>query len=308
MERLFEYSNKLINEVSTGFLRYMHSEINWKGRMIGLIGPRGVGKTTLVLQYIKQNLNPSETLYITAEDFYFVDNRIIELVDRFVKFGGKYLFIDEIHKYKHWSKELKLIYDYHKDLKVVFTGSSVLDIKKGASDLSRRAVVYNMQGLSFREYLKLFHNISANTYTLDEILDHKVDVPEMERPLPLYVDYLKRGYYPFALEEDFDIRLAQIINQTLENDIPIYADMNVATGRKLKQLLSIISKSAPLVRHDVFASPVADFSVDDKTFEVGGKSKGQKQIKDIENGYVVKDDIEQGFLNVIPLWQLGLTY
>lgn len=389
MERLFEYSNKLINEVSTGFLRYMHSEINWKGRMIGLIGPRGVGKTTLVLQYIKQNLNPSETLYITAEDFYFVDNRIIELVDRFVKFGGKYLFIDEIHKYKHWSKELKLIYDYHKDLKVVFTGSSVLDIKKGASDLSRRAVVYNMQGLSFREYLKLFHNISANTYTLDEILEHRVDVPEMERPLPLYVDYLKRGYYPFALEEDFDIRLAQIINQTLENDIPIYADMNVATGRKLKQLLSIISKSAPFkpnmskiaemlsasrnnisdyclyieeagmiaqlrnntggirglgkvdkiyldntnliysladdtsdigniretfflnqmrVKHDVFASPIADFLIADKTFEVGGRNKGQKQIKDIENGYIVKDDIEHGYLNTIPLWQLGLTY
>jgi len=389
MERLFEYSNKLINEVSTGFLRYMHSEINWKGRMIGLIGPRGVGKTTLVLQYIKQNLNPSETLYITAEDFYFVDNRIIELVDRFVKFGGKYLFIDEIHKYKHWSKELKLIYDYHKDLKVVFTGSSVLDIKKGASDLSRRAVVYNMQGLSFREYLKLFHNISANTYTLDEILEHRVDVPEMERPLPLYVDYLKRGYYPFALEEDFDICLAQIINQTLENDIPIYADMNVATGRKLKQLLSIISKSAPFkpnmskiaemlsasrnnisdyclyieeagmiaqlrnktggirglgkvdkiyldntnliysladdtsdigniretfflnqmrVKHDVFASTIADFVIDDKTFEVGGRSKGQKQIKDIENGYIVKDDIEHGYLNTIPLWQLGLTY
>lgn len=389
MERLFEYSNKLINEVSTGFLRYMHSEINWKGRMIGLIGPRGVGKTTLVLQYIKQNLNPSETLYITAEDFYFVDNRIIELVDRFVKFGGKYLFIDEIHKYKHWSKELKLIYDYHKDLKVVFTGSSVLDIKKGASDLSRRAVVYNMQGLSFREYLKLFHNISANTYTLDEILEHRVDVPEMERPLPLYVDYLKRGYYPFALEEDFDIRLAQIINQTLENDIPIYADMNVATGRKLKQLLSIISKSAPFkpnmskiaemlsasrnnisdyclyieeagmiaqlrnktggirglgkvdkiyldntnliysladntsdigniretfflnqmrVKHDVFASTIADFVIDDKTFEVGGRNKGQKQIKDIENGYIVKDDIEHGYLNTIPLWQLGLTY
>ena len=389
MERLFEYSNKLINEVSTGFLRYMHSEINWKGRMIGLIGPRGVGKTTLVLQYIKQNLNPSETLYITAEDFYFVDNRIIELVDRFVKFGGKYLFIDEIHKYKHWSKELKLIYDYHKDLKVVFTGSSVLDIKKGASDLSRRAVVYNMQGLSFREYLKLFHNISANTYTLDEILEHRVDVPEMERPLPLYVDYLKRGYYPFALEEDFDIRLAQIINQTLENDIPIYADMNVATGRKLKQLLSIISKSAPFkpnmskiaemlsasrnnisdyclyieeagmiaqlrnktggirglgkvdkiyldntnliysladdtsdigniretfflnqmrVKHDVFASTIADFIIDDKTFEVGGRNKGQKQIKDIKNGYIVKDDIEHGYLNTIPLWQLGLTY
>ena len=389
MERLFEYSNKLINEVDTNFMRYMYDEINWKSRMIGLIGPRGVGKTTLVLQYIKQNLNPKETLYITAEDFYFVDNRITELVDTFVKFGGKNLFIDEIHKYKDWAKELKLIYDYHKDLRVVFTGSSVLDIKKGASDLSRRATIYNMQGLSFREYLKLFHNISAKTYTLDEILQHKVDIPEMERPLPLYVDYLKRGYYPFALEEDFDIRLGQIINQTLENDIPMYADMNVATGRKLKQLLAIISKSVPFkpnmskiaemlsasrnnisdyclyieeagmiaqlrdntggvrglgkvdkiyldntnliynlandtsnigniretfflnqirVKHNVVSSSISDFLIDDMTFEVGGKNKGQKQIKNIENGYVVKDDIENGFLNVIPLWQLGLTY
>ena len=389
MERLFEYSNKLISEADTSFTRYMYDEINWKSRMIGLIGPRGVGKTTLVLQYIKQNLNPKETLYITAEDFYFVDNRITELVDTFVKFGGKNLFIDEIHKYKDWAKELKLIYDYHKDLNVVFTGSSVLDIKKGASDLSRRAVIYNMQGLSFREYLKLFHNIRAKTYTLEEILQHKVDIPEMERPLPLYVDYLKRGYYPFALEEDFDIRLAQIINQTLENDIPMYADMNVATGRKLKQLLAIISKSAPFkpnmskiaemlsasrnnisdyclyieeagmiaqlrdntggirglgkvdkiyldntnliynlandtsnigniretfflnqmrVRHNVVSSPISDFLIDDMTFEVGGKNKGQKQIKDIENGYVVKDDIESGFLNIIPLWQMGLTY
>lgn len=389
MEKLFEYSNKLIKEADTSFLRYMYDKINWQSRMIGLIGPRGVGKTTLVLQYIKQNLNPTETLYVTAEDFYFVDNRITELVDTFVKYGGKYLFIDEIHKYKDWAKELKLIYDYHKDLKVVFTGSSVLDIKKGASDLSRRAVIYNMQGLSFREYLQLFHNISAETYTLEDILQHKVEITGLERPLPLFADYLKRGYYPFALEEDFEIRLGQIINQTLENDIPMYADMNVATGRKLKQLLAIISKSAPFkpnmskiaemlsasrnnisdyclyieeagmisqlrdntggirglgkvdkiyldntnliynlaedtsnigniretfflnqmrVKYDVFASPVADFLIEDKTFEVGGKNKGQKQIKEVENGYVVKDDLENGFLNVIPLWQLGLTY
>src|SRR5690554_2640321 len=389
MDALFEYSNQLISEVDTAFIRYSYHQINWQNRLVGLIGSRGVGKTTLVLQYIKNNLNIHQTLYVTAEDFYFAKNRLTDLADTFVKSGGKYLFIDEIHKYPDWSKELKLIYDYHKDLKVVFTGSSVLDIKKGDSDLSRRAVVYNMQGLSFREYLKLFHNISANTYTLDEILEHRVDVPEMERPLPLYVDYLKRGYYPFALEEDFDIRLAQIINQTLENDIPIYADMNVATGRKLKQLLSIISKSAPFkpnmskiaemlsasrnnisdyclyieeagmidqlrnktggirglgkvdkiyldntnliysladdtsdigniretfflnqmrVKHDVFASTIADFIIDDKTFEVGGRSKGQKQINDIENGYIVKDDLEHGYLNTIPLWQLGLTY
>ena len=389
MEKLFEYSNRLINETDTKFIRYMHHEINWNSRMIGLIGPRGVGKTTLVLQYIKQHLNPVETLYITAEDFYFVDNRIIDLVDTFVKFGGKYLFIDEIHKYKDWAKELKLIYDYHKELNVVFTGSSVLDIKKGASDLSRRAIIYNMQGLSFREYLKLFHNISTETYSLEDILQHKVDIPELERPLPLYTDYLKEGYYPFALEDDYDIKLSQVINQTLENDIPIYAEMNVATGRKLKQLLSIISKSVPFkpnmskiaemlsvsrnnvadyclyieeagmiaqlrdstggirglgkvdkiyldntnliynlandmsnigniretffinqmrVKHDVIASPIADFMINDLTFEVGGKNKTQKQIKDSKNAYVVKDDIESGFLNVIPLWQFGLTY
>lgn len=389
MDKLFEYSNKLIQEADTGFLRYMYDEINWQSRMIGLIGPRGVGKTTLVLQYIKQNLNPAETLYVTAEDFYFVDNRITKLVDAFVKHGGKYLFIDEIHKYKDWAKELKLIYDYHKDLKVVFTGSSVLDIKKGASDLSRRAVIYNMQGLSFREYLQLFHKIHAKTYSLDEILQHKVEIASLERPLPLFADYLKRGYYPFSLEEDFKIRLGQIINQTLENDIPMYADMNVATGRKLKQLLAIIAKSAPFkpnmtkiaemlsasrnnisdyclyieeagmiaqlrnntggirglgkvdkiyldntnliyslandtsnigniretffinqmrVKHDVFTSPIADFLIDNNTFEVGGRNKGQKQIEGVENGYIVKDDIENGFLNIIPLWQLGLTY
>ncbi len=389
MEKLFEYSNRLINEVDTSFFRYMYNQINWQNRMICLIGPRGVGKTTLVLQYIKQNLNPAETLYVTVEDFYFVNNRITKLVDTFVKYGGKYLFIDEIHKYKDWAKELKLIYDYHKELKVVFTGSSVLDIKKGTTDLSRRAVIYNMQGLSFREYLKLFHKISAQTYSLEEILGHQVEIKDLKRPLPLFADYLKRGYYPFALDEDFDIRLGQIINQTLESDIPMYADMNVATGRKLKHLLAIISKSAPFkpnmtkiaemvsasrnnisdyclyieeagmiaqlrdntggiralgkvdkiyldntnliynlaedtsnigniretfflnqmrVKYKVQTSSIADFMIDDNSFEVGGKSKGQKQIKEAQNGYVVKDDIENGFLNVIPLWQFGLTY
>lgn len=388
MHRLFEYSNKLIKEADTNFFRYIYDDINWKSRMLGIIGPRGVGKTTLVLQYIKQNLNFSETLYVTAEDFYFVDNKFVDLADTFVKHGGKHLFIDEIHKYKDWAKELKLIYDYHKNLNVVFTGSSVLEIKKGASDLSRRAVIYNMQGLSFREYLQMFHGISSRVYSLEEILQHKVEMP-IKHPLPLFDDYLKKGYYPFALEDDFEVRLNQIINQTLENDIPIYADMNVATGRKLKQLLSIISKNSPFkpnmskiaemlfasrnniadyclyieeagmiaqlrddvggirglgkvdkiyldntnliynlaedtpnigniretfflnqmrVKYNVFSSAVADFLIDGMTFEVGGKNKGQKQIKDVQNGYIAKDDIESGYLNVIPLWQLGLTY
>ncbi len=389
MDKLFEQFHKLLNGIDTSFFRYIYADINWRNRMIGLTGPRGVGKTTLVLQYIKKNLNLSETLYVTAEDFYFAANKLVDLADTFVKKGGKYLFIDEIHKYKDWTRELKLIYDYHPELNIIFTGSSILDIKKGASDLSRRAVMYHMQGLSFREYLQLFHNISSSTYSLEEILNHEVKLPELPHPLPLFNDYLKKGYYPFALEEDFEIRLQQIINQTLETDIPMYAGMNVSTGRKLKHLLSIIAKSIPFkpnltsiatmlsasrnniadyclyieeagmitqlrnatggirglgkidkiyldntnliynlaentpnigniretfflnqlrVKQDIITSPLADFIVEDITFEVGGKHKGQKQIRNIENSFVVKDDIEIGYLNTVPLWQIGMTY
>lgn len=389
MDKLLEQFHKLLKETDTGFSRYVYAEMNWKSRMIGLTGPRGVGKTTLVLQHIKKNLNPDDTLYVTAEDFYFADYKLIDLAGDFVKRGGKYLFIDEIHKYKDWAKELKLIYDYHAELNVVFTGSSVLDIKKGASDLSRRVVMYNMQGLSFREYLQLFHQIAVPPFSLEEILGHKAELPGVKHPLPFFADYLKRGYYPFALEEGFDLRLQQIVNQTLETDIPMYAGMNMSTGRKLKQLLAIIAKGVPFkpnmtsiatalsasrnsiadyclfieeagmiaqlrdstggikglgkvdkiyldntnliyslandssntgniretfflnqlrVKYDVIASPVADFLIGDYTFEVGGKNKGLKQIQGIENGFIVKDNIELGYLNTIPLWQFGLTY
>lgn len=389
MEKLQITFDKLLRETRVDFHRYMYSRINWDNRMIGLVGPRGVGKTTLVLQYIKENLNRNEALYVTAEDFYFASHRLLDLADDFSKLGGKYLFIDEIHKYKDWSRELKLMYDYHSELKIVFTGSSVLDINKGISDLSRRAAMYKMQGLSFREYLWLFHRIEMEVYSLSDILQQKVLLPEDFRPLAFFADYLKHGYYPFALENDFDLHLQQIINLTLESDIPQYAEMNVSTGRKLKQLLAIIAKSVPFkpnmssiasmlnvsrnniadyclyieeagliaqlrdatggvrglgkvdkiyldnpnliyslghdasevgniretfflnqmrVGYDVIASPVSDFLIDDMTFEVGGKNKKQKQLQGIEKGYVVKDDIESGYMNVIPLWQFGLNY
>jgi uncharacterized protein len=389
MDKLFEQFFKLLKETDTGFFRYIYDEINWENRMIGITGPRGVGKTTLVLQHIKKSLKLSETLYVTAEDFYFSDSKLIDLADAFVKRNGKYLFIDEIHKYKEWARELKLIYDYYPELHVVFTGSSVLDIKKGASDLSRRAVMYHLQGLSFREYLRLFHQVNSRTYSLEEILSHEAELPEIKHPLPLFDDYLKRGYYPFSLEENFELKLQQIVNHTLETDIPMYAGMNVSTGRKLKQLLAIIAKSVPFkpnmtsistailssrnniadyclfieeagliaqlrdttggirglgkvdkiyldntnliyslasinsnsgniretfffnqlrLKHDVIVSPVADFQIDEYTFEVGGKSKGLKQIQGLENAFIVKDSIELGYLNTIPLWHFGLTY
>jgi predicted AAA+ superfamily ATPase len=389
MEALFEYSNRLIANVDIRFTRYMYDQINWGSRLIGLVGPRGVGKTTLVLQHIKNNLEAKHTLYVTAEDFYFAKNRLLDVASDFVKLGGTHLIIDEIHKYPDWSTELKLIYDYHQDLQVVFTGSSVLDIKKGSADLSRRAVLYAMQGLSFREYLQLFHQIAISTFTLDEILSHKVATPQLAHPLPLFFDYLKRGYYPFALEQDFNLKLMQVINQTLENDIPVYASMNVSTGRKLKQLMAIVAESVPFkpnmskisemlsisrnniadyllymeeagmvsqlrsetngirglgkvdkvyldntnlvyglahenpnkgnlretffmnqlrVAYPIVSSVIADFTIDGFDFEIGGKNKSNKQIKTVAKGFVVKDDIETGFLNTIPLWHFGLLY
>ena len=389
MEKLLEYYNKLIRNQTFDFQRYMHSKIDWSNRMIGLIGPRGIGKTTLLLQHIKNELPLEHTLFVTAEDFYFADHKLLDLADEFTKMGGKFLFIDEIHRYTDWSKELKLMYDYFPELKVVFSGSSILDINKGASDLSRRAVMYFMQGLSFREYLQLFHNIDMEVYSLDDILQHKVQFSKEVKPLSLFQDYLKKGYYPFALESGFELIIPQIINQTLEIDIPQYAEMNVATGKKLKQLLAIIAQSVPFkpnfssiatmlgasrnniadyllymeeaglisqlrnetggiralgkvnkvyldntnliyslgsenanignVRETFFlnqtklifyviSSDAADFKINEFTFEVGGKNKRKNQIKDIENGYVVKDDIEFGFNNVVPLWEFCLMY
>ena len=174
---------KLLQETDTRFHRYMYGQIEWGERMIGLTGPRGVGKTTMVLQHIKEHLPLDTTLYVTAEDFYFADHKLLDLADDFAKQGGTHLIIDEIHKYKDWSKELKLIYDYHPELQVVFTGSSVLDINKGVADLSRRALMYHMQGLSFREYLLFWHNIELPLYSLNDILRQQVQLPAGCRPL-----------------------------------------------------------------------------------------------------------------------------
>lgn len=142
-------------------------------------------------------------------------------------------------------RELKNIYDSFPTLKVVFTGSSVLDIFKGSADLSRRAIIYKLHGLSFREYLKFFHNYETEVYSLEQIINNEVKLDNIQHPLPLFNDYLKRGYYPFGIENEMDLRLGQIIVQTLESDIPQYANLNVGTSRKLKRLLSIIAESVP---------------------------------------------------------------
>lgn len=243
---LIEFMESQLKQATSTFHRYMYSQISWNSRMFGLVGPRGVGKSTMVLQYVKEQREFRKMLYVSADHLYFTTHTLVETADEFVKEGGEQLFIDEIHKYENWSRELKQIYDSHPDLKVGFTGSSILDIYKGHADLSRRAPIFMMQGLSFREYLMLFHHIEElPTYTLNEILELKADIPTLNHPLPLFQEYLRTGYYPFAGDGDFEIRLRQIINQTMEVDIPQYANMNASTGRKLKKLLAVIAKSVP---------------------------------------------------------------
>lgn len=389
MKTLYQKFETLLQSTTTEFKRYLYEEVSWDSRMVGIIGARGVGKTTMILQYIKENLDSKKALYVSADDMYFGENKLFDLADDFYKNAGEYLFIDEIHKYADWSRELKNIYDSFPGLKIVFTGSSVLDILKGSSDLSRRAIIYKLQGLSFREYLKLFHSYNTEVYSLKQIVNNEVKLPNITHPLPLFNDYLKRGYYPFGLENEIDLRLGQIIVQTLETDIPQYANLNIGTSRKLKRLLSIIAESVPFkpnfskiseiigvsrnslddyfsfmekagligqlrnetsgirglgkvdkvyldntniifnlvgdksnvgnlretfffnqmrLRNKIISSEKADFVIDDYTFEIGGKNKQQKQIEKDGKSFIVKDDIEFGYLNVIPLWAFGLNY
>lgn len=245
MEQLYEFFIRKLKSTPTDFLRYKYNQIKWQGRFWGLVGPRGVGKSTMLLQYIKLNLNLKDTLYVSADQLYFSEHKLVELADHFVKMGGKHLFIDEIHKYEGWSRELKQIYDSYDDLQVVISGSSILDIYKGLADLSRRIPIYHMQGLSFREYLRLFHQIEAPVYSLEDILAHKAVIPGIEHPLPLFQDYLRRGYYPFGKDEEFEMELLQVITQTMEVDIPQHLQTNISLGRKLKSLLLVVAKSVP---------------------------------------------------------------
>ena len=386
---LIEFMENQLKQTTSTFHRYMYDRISWESRMFGLVGPRGVGKSTMILQYIKEHKESRRMLYIGSDHLYFSSHTLVETVDEFAKEGGEQIFIDEIHKYENWSRELKQIYDSHPDIKVGFTGSSVLDIYKGFSDLSRRAPIFMMQGLSFREYLHLFHNIEVPVYSLDEVLSLKAKIVDVSHPLPLFRDYLQKGYYPFAGDSDYEIRLRQVINQTMEVDIPQYANMNASTGRKLKKLLAVIAQSVPFkpimdslatvvgvsrnvlpdyflymeqagmigqlrdetgglrslgkvekvfvdntnimyvlgtaatntgnLREtffynqtrevsDVISSKVSDFVIGEHTFEIGGTRKGGKQIEDVPNGHIVKDDIEYGHGRVIPLWTFGLLY
>ena len=194
MDQLYEYMLRQLAQTPDSFRRYIYDSINWDNRMLGLVGPRGVGKTTLFLQRIKEAHSTRDALYVSADHLYFSTHSLYGVAERLYQDGGSHLFIDEVHKYPNWSHELKMMFDSLPGLHVYFTGSSVLDIERGDADLSRRAPRYEMQGLSFREYLAIRHGIEVPVRPLDDILAGDAGLPGVEHPLPLFRDYLRRGY------------------------------------------------------------------------------------------------------------------
>lgn len=255
MEELFEKYQQKLHYTSIDIVRSIMQDINWNSRLIGIKGARGIGKTTLLLQYIKIHLKDEQdkALYVSLDNIWFSNHSLIELVDYFVKREGKYLFLDEVHKYPNWTQELKNIYDDYPDLKVVFSGSSLLEILNARADLSRRAIVYKMQGLSFREFIAFETAISFDSYSLEELLENHVEISKnilsKIKPLPLFELYLKRGYYPFYKEnpEMYGTILLEIINMSLEIELPLLRKVDLAYVYKIKQLLLIVSESVPFV-------------------------------------------------------------
>ncbi len=405
MQDIFNYSNGIIEQVSLEFKRYLFHRINWNSRLIEILGARGVGKTTLMLQKAKllNSEEPNQAAYISLDDKLMFHQSIVDIADGLEKYGVKYLFLDEVHKYPSkqkgydWSAEIKNIYDRYSSINIIYSGTSVLKIYKGHGDLSRRKSSYRLAGLSFREYLDLNGSHKFGDFQLDDLLKRHQEISgtitERIKIIPHLREYLKTGYFPFYKEDPsaYFTRLNSILNVIIETDIPAVSDISFETSLKLKKLLAAIASTVPYVpnllklrqklfisdqrtllkyldflekaevintltqkakgnrimqkpdkiylgntnyfyclnmmgeemgtiretffysqlvaTHDVRLPQEGDFLVDGKyTFEIGGKSKTSKQIKDLTNAYIVSDDIETGAFNQVPLWLFGFLY
>lgn len=396
MEKLVQKYYQKLGRTQTLKVRSLMEEIDWTNRFIGIKGARGAGKTTLLFQYIiLKELPTKQTLYISLDDLYFTENTLYNLAEQFVNEGGEYLLVDEVHRYGNWSSELKNIYDDMPDLQVVFTGSSLIHIEKAGGDLSRRAVIYELAGLSFREFLHFDGHLCHDKISLDDILNHHVDISReivsKIKPLANFKEYLRYGYFPYFLEnkDAYLQKLTETLLLALSTDLPPTYNLSYASIEKIKQLLYIMAESVPFkpnisklserigvsrnslldflryledlrivkrlyaetkgigllqkpeklylyhsnisfalnaaqadigsIRESFFIShlsleyPLAysaegDFRVGKNVFEVGGKSKSQKQIRGLANAYIAADNIEIGFKNKIPLWLFGFVY
>jgi predicted AAA+ superfamily ATPase len=252
MERLFEKSKRLIQNVSMEFQRSLLHEIKWDWRLVSLIGARGVGKTTLLLQQIKSAHGLSEeAIYISLDDIYFTQTSLSEFADAFYKRGGKALYIDEVHKYPDWARAIKNLYDFYPNLKIVFTGSSIIELLKQDVDLSRRALLHELHGLSFREYLKLSGRLDYPKAGLEELLNDHIhiaaEITAKIKPLQHFRDYLQVGYYPFFLEgkEWYSERLEQAIRLVIESDLDFIPGYDPRNARKIYQLFYLLSRNVP---------------------------------------------------------------
>lgn len=395
IEQLQLLSNQILAQKVPEYKRFLFDEIDFDERLIGILGSRGVGKTTLLLQYLHSIFKENKTLYIMAEHPMVLELGLFSIADEFQKRGGEVLIIDEIHKIKSFEIDLKLIYDSFFSLNVVFTGSNAVAIDNAKADLSRRAVVYKLPVLSFREFLELETDEKFETISLEEILKnhtaYAIDILSKLKPFAYFNEYLKGGAYPFykSSKNSYVQKLLSASMQILETDLPmIYAiehdkinslkkmmvmlcqsepyDINISklsgalelNQRTLYKYLgilqsaglirilgakstgvSIISKPEKIyldntnlfsifcnnskvgtIRETFFASSLSykhninypksgDFIVDEKyTFEIGGKNKSFKQLKDSKYGYIVADDIEVGADSKIPLWLFGFVY
>lgn len=395
MEKILIKSTRKIHDVSQTFKRYLYDEINLNNRQISLLGSRGVGKTTLLLQIAAKHPEIS-SLYVALDDLFFTENTLYSLAETFEKQGGELLLLDEVHKYPNWSRELKLIYDDFPGLNIIFSSSSILNVYKGESDLSRRTISYTLKEMSFREYLQFQHDIKLPKFSLQTILsNHEAISYELVgkfKPLKFFSDYLKYGSFPFYRENEIEYyqQIRNIINLIIELDLLSVKAFDYSSIAKLKRLLYVLSVNVPFtpnvsklsekvgltrnaaiealdllkraeliqmlykktrsisalnkpdkiwlhntnyiyalsegkpetgnLRESFFLSQLShlhqltlpekgDFLIDDKyIFEIGGKSKTQKQIAGLDNAFIVKDDIETGINNSIPLWMFGLMY
>lgn len=401
MEKLFQYQAGLLQNITNQFNRYLFKEIVWDERFVGIKGLRGVGKTTLLLQHLKYNLSDTnKNLYVTLDHPYFYSNTLFELAQSFYQLGGKTLLVDEVHKMKDWSNQIKIIYDGLPGLQLIFTSSSALDIYRGESDLSRRVVTYELAGLSFREFLELYHGIHYPKIEFNDLLDNHTDhaaaIIDACKPLALIKDYLHKGYFPFSKGlsvNSFEVRLIQTLDAVLNEDLSYVDNYTMDNIFKIKKLLGILAESVPFSANitsianklaisrntikeylhamekagilnylnrkgkgisllqkpdkiylentnlsyalksqpdigtlretfilnqfknsgkQVRLPEEADLIVYDQQrdyiFEIGGKNKSGKQIKNKSNGYIIADDIEIGFMNKIPLYLFGFLY
>lgn len=253
MRELISYQNKILAQITDNWYRSLFAELDWEQRLLGIKGLRGVGKTTMMLQYLKYHYNnPEQALYVTADNPWFYEHSLFELIEEWDKNGGKLLLLDEIHKYPGWARELKVGYDGHPEMQFIFSASSAFDIFKAEGDLSRRAVVIPLPGLSLREYLHFTSGISIPPVTLEEIL-HRGEEISREitgkiKPIPLFKKYIRVGYFPFGVDDEESLsqqKFSAIINAVLENDLAYVQDYSPANVQKIKKLLGIVAGSAP---------------------------------------------------------------